>query len=238
MAITRFTLADLRTQLRERIGATEGLALFWTDYDLDVCLREATRTWNLLTGQWRGRVVLATVASSPFLTLPSTLTWAARLEWLGVPLEPTSLLQLDDAVTGWQSMTAGTPQFWAPVSLRLVALAPPPSTAQTSLVVDGILQTPTLASDTATIDLDIALVPVILDYAKHLGTFRLGGDVWAASQPARQAFWRAAGDQNQRLQATTLYARTIGLREESRVKPFRAGPSTVGWKPDLTETSA
>lgn len=236
--LTRYTLAELRALLRERIGAAEGQALFWTDYDLDVRIREATRTWNLLTGYWRGRVVVATVASSAFLTLPATLTWAARVEWLGIPLEPVSLRALDDAVSGWQSSTPGTPLYWAPISPRRIALAPRPATAQTSLVVDGVLRTPRLLTDDATVDLASNLVPMLLDYAKHLGAFRLGGDVWAMSQAARGTFWRAAADQNRLLGATSLYHRVIGLREDSRQTPSRGGPATLGWKPDFEETPA
>jgi hypothetical protein len=233
MPTTRWTLSDLRDALRARIGATEGAARFWTDYDLDVNIREAFRSWNRLTGQWRGRVVLATTADDPFVTLPSTLTWAARVEWQGTSLEPVGLHELDDAWPGWQSAPSGVPTYWVPVALNLIALASPPATAKTSLVVDGILQTPLLTADTSEVDLDAPLVPILLDYARHLGSFRLGGDVWQISQATRAAFWQAAGDRNQQLQATALFARTIGRREDGTTRPFRAGPGTFGWKPDL-----
>lgn len=64
MPYTNITFGELKTQLAERTDAT-----FWTDAERGVLLKEALRTWNVMTGYWRARVAFHSVASTPFYEL-------------------------------------------------------------------------------------------------------------------------------------------------------------------------
>jgi hypothetical protein len=222
------TRATFRQALRSRLGSTESGAPFWTDADLNTKIHAALRDWNLLTGYWSARVVIPTDSGQVFVSLPSTITQTTRLEWRGKPLHRDSLFGLDHGVPNWQSATPGTPSVWVPIALNLIALYPSPSIASNSLVADGIRATPMYSSDTAFIDLEESLAVTLLDYARHLCLFRLGGEAWEESKNAKKAFWRAAGEHNQRLKASALYREVLGLPADSSQQPFRRGKATVG----------
>ena len=53
------TLATLRTRLQNRYGNVA----FWSNEEARLALNEALRYWNLFTGRWRTRIVLATTAA-------------------------------------------------------------------------------------------------------------------------------------------------------------------------------
>lgn len=223
-----YTREALRTQLRGVLGPVEGASAYWVDAELNSALQETLRTWNRLTGYWSGRVVLATTASQPFVAIPgAVLGWASRLLWIGKPLTPTSLFGLDQTRGTWQSAASGTPKLWAPVAVNLVALSPAPATSSSALTIDGVLATPGLASDAATVRLDEDLLPVLLTYARHVALFSLGAESWRESLEARGALWALAGERNARLRATDAYRRVLGIREQGRQKPLRVGSTAA-----------
>ena len=225
-----YTRAELVDALRDRLGAAEGAARFWSDDALGLAVVEALRAWNRLTGYWRGRVAVPTFVGEAKVLLPQPLTWGARAEWLGETLAVYGHASLDLARPGWANEPVGVPDGWAPLGVTRILLLPAPAITSTALVIDGVLATPALAPATATVRLDEDLLPVVLGYARHLALFSLGVEVWRTSLGARAALWEAAGDYNQRLTGSDLYRQAVGRAEEAVVAPSRRGPRTIGAK--------
>ncbi len=208
MTYQQVTLATLRTRLFERVQASA----HWVDAEALIALNDTLKFWNLLTGRWRRQVsVTFSPGSTPYLPLPGTLTWPMRVEHsAGTPITKTSITALDRALPGWEAQTtssSGVPatvQFWAPRSLRLIALWPRPAVA-TPRGVDGISDTPELAADGDFIDLDEGLHNTFLDYAAHLLTWKDGGQAFLATASALQRFVIAAAAENQQIRSSSLY---------------------------------
>jgi hypothetical protein len=190
-------------------------------------MQETLRTWNLLTGYWSGRIIVPLDAGTPFVSLPTLLLKGSRASFQGKPLQRTSLFELDCSRALWQT-EGGTPTFWVPVALNLIALAPVPAEASHSLVMDGVLSTPTFASDSSEITVDPGVLITLLDYARHLAVFKVGSETFEESKEARKRLWKAASEHVQHLQATALYRHVLGLPADSTEKPVWSGPSTPG----------
>jgi hypothetical protein len=194
MAFRRVTRAEFRADVRHHIGDQ----VFWSDDELHAIIRDALRDWNLLTGYWTGRVAVTAGANEPLVALPSLLTAAARVECGNRPLLYASLHQLNMARPTWRSQAASAPQTWTPIALNLIAVVPPPA-VQTTLVVDGVLRTPALSSDTDYVDLSDALFAVLLDYVRHLAFFKIGGPWWEDSKGAFKTLLAEAAKFNTRV---------------------------------------
>jgi hypothetical protein len=63
------SLANLRQQLANRLY--DASMVFWSSAELTVYVQEALRTWNSLTGYWRGDFVAPTVASQTWYDIPA-----------------------------------------------------------------------------------------------------------------------------------------------------------------------
>lgn len=223
MPFTSITRAQFRSNLRNRLGNT----LFWSDTELNNAINESMRTWNLLTGAWCGKFVVTMTAGVNWITLPSTITSSTRVEYQGKPLKATSVRDLDNGMPGWETMP-GPPRYWAPAALNLIAVYPTDVDTTNGLTIDGIRKTPSMGSDTATVDLDPGTYDTLLSYARHLLLLKLGGREFAESMADRKALFEAAGQENKRIQASAPYRRLMGLPLDAVRQPLFAGEQKTG----------
>lgn len=235
MAYQRITLADLKVSMASRWDQS----LFWTDEEARTALNEALRDWNLLTGYWRARLALSTVA--PVLGVPvveyalgATLTYGMRVRKTAA-LHPTSILELDLARPTWRSETTAsggdvptTPTLWAPQSLQTIVIWPAVAVAGVSdLLIDGVAATPVLVTDASFIDITDETVLILVDYAVHIAAFKEGGARWAATKPMWTAFLQAAAEENALLKASQAFRRAAGLDRRRDLQKTTAPPTQI-----------
>lgn len=67
MPYAYLNLSDLLTQLSERLDDSNNV--FWSTAELTIYIQEAMRTWQGLSGYWRGRMTFDTAGSTPFYDL-------------------------------------------------------------------------------------------------------------------------------------------------------------------------
>lgn len=215
MPYQQTTLLTLRARLRDR---TESVP-FWTDTEATSGLNEGLKLWNLFTGQWRTPVSIGTTpASDPYIALPGPLLWPARLLWNGGPLVKTSRSALDQAHPGWQT-AAGTPKFWSPVSLGLIALYPRDASGIGVLTADGVADTPVLIADGDYVDLSEAQLQALTGYGLYYLAYKRPG--WRAFLPLWQAFLRTAGQQNALFRASSFYRTAMLGDPQQKARPRR-----------------
>src|SRR5215831_546298 len=118
MPYQQYTWAQLRPRLTDRWEDVP----FWTDPEALLAFNEALRVWNTLTGWWKRRVSLTTIASAYYYALPATLVYRMRVEVNGKALFNSSLSDLDNGRRHWMTETTttgngvpGRPSMWAPV---------------------------------------------------------------------------------------------------------------------------
>lgn len=208
MAYSAYDRATLRAELADRWEHVP----FWTDDDANSAINEALHLWNQLTGVWKGRLVIPTTANGPWYALPAALSLGARVVYHGEPLEPSTLFDLDHGYPAWES-AIGTPRVWAPKGLYLIAVAPNDG-GGSSLLIDGITETPVLLTDADYLDLDAAQVSTLVGCALHLAAFKLGGEIFQGTLSFWKAFILAAGDQNHRFKDHHVYRQILGLNRE------------------------
>lgn len=225
MPFQQVTLAQLQAEMADRLDGSP----FWTPEEARLGLNEALRTWNLLTGQWRARSLVPVTGGSPWVSLPSSLTWTARVEWQGLLVDQSNLSDLDNGRPRWEGQTTADggevpdrPRLWAPAGLRLLALWPSPAAdAPSSLLVDGLAATPVLVKMSDWLDLGRQEHDAILFYALHYCAFKEGAGRFAGSITGLKAFYAAAIDRNTRLLASTLFRAWVGLDVERTARPDR-----------------
>jgi len=231
MPHTAVSLATLRQDLQDRWESQA----YWTDIEARYYLNQALRWWNLMTGRWKKREIINTVASDPWVPLSSTLVYPVTIRFQDEPaLRRSSISDLSAAKVGWQGhiTTDGgeiptTPRLWAPAGLNLFAIWPADAVGGLPLVVDSVRQTPVLVNDVDTIDLTEAEHHVLLGEALFIGAFKLGGTRLQAATAFHQAFLLAAADQNDRLRASTFFRKAAGLDTERDERPLRRFPRTT-----------
>jgi len=239
MAHEHVTLAELRTQLFERVDTSQ----HWVAAEALIKINDALRFWNVLTGYWRTPVTkVIQPASDPYNFLPGTMTWPMRMELtLGVNrlVDKTSIAALDMGMPGWEGQSigdTGVPDritFWAPRSLQHFVVWPKPAVAPggtaVTVIFDGVAETPVLAADGDFVDLEDAVHDTILDYAAHLLQFKDGGPKFFSTAPAYAALISVAGDFNEQLRATTIYKEAMSKdhdrEQRERTRPFSSLPS-------------
>lgn len=220
------TLAQARDQLKSKWERVP----FWSDEQARRALNEAIRTWNLLTGMWKRRVVIPTPApSSPWIALPSMLTYAMKVNFISSPLMPASRQGLDQFRIGWEGETTASggdvpssPKLWAPAGLTLIAVWPADAVGGQSLVADGIAQTPVLVNDGDFLDIGEHELDAILGFALHVAAFKAGSPLFPGTYSLRRSFLAAAVDLNTRLRASAYFRRQLGLDLSRLARPFRA----------------
>ena len=225
MAYAAVTLSTLQTRLNERVENSA----FYTTAELTLAINEALRVWNLYTGTWRKRITIAlTPDSDSYVTLPQTMTFPMRIAQGSVPMEKTSLHDLDYAKPGWEGQLIGdtgmpsAPVAWAPVSLSLFAYWPRVIATGTTLTVDGVAVTPVLSASGDFIDLNESRHNVLLDYAKHYLSIKRGGMELQATSPALVAFLEAAADENALFRESSFFRWAMARDDKLQVTPFHA----------------
>ena len=147
MPYTIITFGSAKTQLADRLDKAK---VFWKDAELGLLIVEAMRTWNVMTGYWRKRIVLPTVSTQPFYDLPSQATLAATHSFTLKDRDLINDMQysLIENVNNWGVSTAwaGTDMFdmaqftraierrrnqflleaGTALTLETIAVAPPP----------------------------------------------------------------------------------------------------------------
>jgi hypothetical protein len=201
MAFTTTTLAQLEARLADRFEST----IFWTAEESRLAINEALRVWNLLIGFWKARVILPTVAGQTWYPTPAPLLYPVRMDFGNAPLVLTSLFDLDLGHPSWEGETTATPgnpaspMVWVPLGLTQFAIWPADAIGQNSLVLDGVTVAPQLVMLTDYLDLGEEEVGLLLGFALHVLTWKVGGDRFAATLPFYQAFLKAAMARNARL---------------------------------------
>ena len=223
MAFHNVTLAELQTQLAERYDG----APFWTADQSRRAINEALRIWNVLTGTWRARFTYPTVPSAPYMPLSGGVVKAIRVSLAGATLDPGSIDGFDMGLPNWEGVP-GTPRYWAPVSLTLIALAPPPAfglAGANAVVVDVIAPAPILVNAGDFLDLGSEELSTLLGYALHVLAQSQGLEALKATHPLYLAFFRAAALRNAVLSASSFYRGLLGLDRLRFRRPIREDES-------------
>lgn len=208
-------LTTLRTRLKERYDSVP----FWTDDEARRALNETLRVWNAITGFWRQRVNATANMNDPYVTLDGTMVHRTRVELNNVPLDPTSVFELDCVHPNWRGETVAsggsvptTPVLWAPISMTLFVIWPASDVVQSNAIqVDGVRATPILVNAGDFVDIGEEEFSTLLGYAVHRLTLKLGGPRFQATMPLYKQFLAAAAERNDHFAASSFYRRVMGL---------------------------
>jgi hypothetical protein len=204
----RYNLADLKVLTADRVGNVN----FWYPADeMQWAINEAISVWQAVTGFWTISFPMSLVLGQSFYELPKQLTSVKRVTYLGAPLSQTSTPELDLGFGGWEG-TTGTPEFWAPEGINLIAIHP---TAAGVVVLEGTSDAPWLNADADFIDISDDDLNAILEYAHHYLTFKEGGQEFKSSLSGLQSFLEQAAMRNSRLRASNFFKKYQGLDHEA-----------------------
>lgn len=223
----QFNLAQLQTLFYDQVG---GNTAFWRLDEVTRILQEAFRVFNCLTGFWRDRVDMGlTTAGQHWYAVPAGLTYVLRAEINAVPLQSSSLYDLDYGQPTWESETAAPgsqPTVFAPAGVNLFAIWPASYAGGESLIVEGVVAAPVLTS-VGNVNLGQDELCCILDYAVHVAQFKEGGQEFEASQEALKEFLKQAGSRNAVLQQSSKFRKWMGLTDQKK-RPIRLPDERVG----------
>lgn len=229
MAYQQVTLAQLQAYFYEQVG---GNSAFFRLNEVTAILQESVRVYNVLTGFWRGNVTIAggTVAGQTWYTVPPGLSYITRVECNQVPLNVSSLWDLDYGQSTWESETgtAGdpAPKVWAPCGVNLFALWPSSFAGGQSLVAFGVTPAPVL-TNVGFIDVGQSELETILDYAQHIAQFKEGGQEFDASQLWLSDFLKDASGRNAILMNSAKWRNWLGLSDR-KWRPIHKPEARVG----------
>jgi hypothetical protein len=221
MSYQQVTLATLQTLLAARWEGTP----FWDSTDATNAINEALREWNMLTGFWKERVTLTTVANQVWYSVPSTLVYQLRMDFGSYPMEITSLFDLDNGQPGWEGEVSGgadlpnRPMLFAPAGFNLFAIWPADSVGGTTLVIDSVARTPSLANAGDFVDIGQEELDALLGYALHVAAFKEGGQRFGATQSLYRNFVLAAARRNSQLNASVFFRNAMGYDDQRAERP-------------------
>lgn len=222
MAYQSFTWSTLRSRLAERY---EGKP-FWDATEALYAMNESLRFYNLLTGFWRTRVPITTVANQYRYTLPSIMFARSRVEFNSIPLSSSSREDLNAARLYWRNETTASgspipnrPVVFVPLSLTNIYIWPADAVGGNTLLIDGVSDTPALDQDEDFIDIGEEQLDALLGMALHTLSFKKGGPFFEATKPLFRAFLATCAEENSQLKASSLFRRVMGLehREEKKL---------------------
>jgi hypothetical protein len=148
-------------------------------------------------------------------TFPSVLQVLVN----GAPVWTSSVWELDAFLPTWESQAAGTTSTVGLAGRNLMALSPPPI-AGTTVQVDVVANAPLPANDAAFVQIPSDVLPVLLDYAQHLASFKMGGTDFSETAQAHKNLLTEAANYNGRLRQMNFFndaMRAPGLVEQAEV---------------------
>lgn len=224
----QFTLPQLLTLFYEQVSNNQA---FFRPDEATRILQEAFRIFNCLTGFWRARIDngTQTVAGQVYYPVPAGLSYILRVEVNEVPLNSSTLYDLDYGQPTWESETCVSgqlPQIFAPVGFNLFALWPSSFAGGESLVVEGVQPAPVL-TNVGFVNLGQDELETILDYAQHVAMFKEGGQEFEASQLQLKEFLKEAGERNAVLMQSSKFRKWMGLTDQ-KTRPMRTSEARVG----------
>lgn len=202
----QYTLAQMQAKVYDRLQQSP----FWSTAEVTKLINEALRTWACLTGYWKKRITLTTQPTLPYYSLASFITFGMRVEFNSQPLSQSSLTNWDKGTPEWEG-NPSTPQEWAPIGISLIAIKPADAAGNNSLVLDGVANAPILAAAGDFIDIGSEEFTALLGYCQYLAAFKEGGQEFESALPLYQAFIKAAAVKNEKLLASALFRRVMGL---------------------------
>lgn len=229
MPYTAVTLLALRSRLQDRYTGDP----FWTPQEATDALNEALRQFNLFTGYWRGSSTAVTGAGTPFLTIPSTLTYRTRVYVTGKVLTRKSIVEFYRFRRNWRTQTTtsggGVPttiQEWAPIGLSQIAIWPHTAAAGTTLSLDAVRLTPTLVANGDFLDLGEEELTLILAESLYILSFKRPS-ILEAMEEKHKLFLAGCLERNDQLRASSYFRLALGLDQEQREEPSKLPKSPV-----------
>jgi hypothetical protein len=223
-----YSLTQMQSRLSDRLQRSP----FWTTAELTAYLNEALRVWSALTGYWKKRVLLTTIRTLPYYNLAGYLTFGMHVEFNGTPLIQSSCINWDKGYPYWEGQPSATgPIEWAPIGISLFAIRPPDLVGSNSLIVDGVASAPvlgTVADPTKDfIDIGDEELDALLKECQYLAAFKEGGQEFESALPLHQAFLKAAAVKNEKLNASAVFRRAMGIDNEQAGQRPRRVPSMM-----------
>jgi hypothetical protein len=222
------SLSSLQARLADRYEHVP----FWTAEEARLAINEGLRIWNLLVAQWKGRVVVPTVANQVWYQTPAGILFPLRMDIGTTPLVQTTFYDMDLGEPNWEAETTatggsvpGTVTLWIPAGFTLFAIWPADPTGALQLSVDGIVPAPILVLPTDFLDLGDEEVHVLLGYALHVLAFKVGGPVFTDTFPLYKAFIAHAAMKNDRLLQVKAFRQLLGIQSKQDSVPGK--PSSV-----------
>lgn len=126
----------------------------------------------------------------------------------GVPVFTGSVFDLDAYSSGWENLAAGVPVAAGLVGRNLLAFAPAPVNG-VSVILDLIVDIPVPAADSDYLQVPPDVIAVVLDYAQHLASFKMGGNEFVVTDQQRTNLLYEAAKYNSRLRQTNFYNSTV-----------------------------
>lgn len=224
MAYSRVTLTTLQARLAERYEAVP----FWTADEATRAINEALRVWNAITGFWKAQVTATGIKYDPFVALAGSMVWQCRVAYGTTPLVgPVSLRELNLMYPQWRSERTDSggdvptaPEIWCKVSMTQFVVWPAlGETEADAFTIDGVRSTPVLAAGGDFIDIGDEEHNVLLGYALHALSLKLGGKILHDTRAQYMAFLAAGAQRNDMLAASNWYRQTMGLDHQRSLRP-------------------
>lgn len=201
------------------------MGVFWTDAEFASAMNETLRVWQALVGEWNLPYQLPITSLTTYVDVPKQIVSIQRVSFNGAGIGLISIPELDYGFPGWESVT-GTPEFWAPVGVNIMALYPSPSSGQ--LLIEGIQETPQLDSDGSFLNIGEEELTKFLDYAQHYLAFKEGSPELDSTMDHYKRLIEAALYRNARLKVASQFYRAQGLIREEAERPPVADAPTLG----------
>ncbi len=141
----------------------------------------------------------------------------------GNPVEIGPLQSLDAYKAGWQNATPGTPFSLISAGWNLYTPYPTPDTIY-GITLDCIQNMPIPAGAADYVQIGREFVDMILDYAFHLASFKMGGAEFLMSRANYDSLVQLASRQNEKLRANAHSFQMLQTRQmaEGKLRPRQA----------------
>lgn len=131
----------------------------------------------------------------------------------GVPVYISSIFDMDSFSTGWENSANSTPASVGLEGRNFLALSPPPI-GGTTVAVDVAANMAIPASDSDFIQVPPDVLDVIIDYAQHIASWKMGGKEFMETIGLYQNFLIEAANYNERLRQLDFFE--IAMRQPAQ----------------------